>query len=118
MTTITSTTIENIEDILEPFEFIFNASGLEKSVTDKDLNSESAALGYATKEFLENGCNVQTVTFQTYARGLNVNDIISIILPQYKIPVDLSKHRFIITGITTEYNGAKTTDVIKGVRYD
>lgn len=119
-TVIKSTTVKSgsIEETLTPFRFTYNINGSTKSISDKDLNSIESATGYATKEFLLNGTDVQTVTFQTYARGLNVNDIISIILPEYKIPVNLTKNAFIVRKIVTLYVGAKALDTITGVRYD
>ena len=100
------------------FKFIFNEDGIEQFVSDKDLNSQESAEGFALKEFLENGMSKQTITFKTYARGLDMNDIISIILPEYKIPIDLTKNRLIVKEVSTEYIGAKTLDTIKAVRYD
>lgn len=120
MTVINSGLVSSasIEEILPSFKMTFDIEGSEHTVTDKDLNSEEAVLGYATAIFLTEGTNNQKVTFQTYSRGLNVNDIIKINLPDYKIPVDLTHDRFIIKEITTSYEGAKTVDNIVGVRYD
>lgn len=118
MESIISTTVENIEETLVPFKFTFDENGLEQTISDKDLNSESACTGYARKEFMENGMDVQEVTFSTYSRGLNINDIVSIVLPDYNIPVNLSKNNFIVMDIVTSMVGAKMLDTIKGVRYD
>ena len=117
-TIINSEKVDNIEELLPSFKFVFNEEGVEQIVSDKDLNSLEAAEGFANKEFLLNAHDMQTITFKTYARGLNINDVISIILPEYKIPIDRTKNRLIVTEISTEYVGAKTLDIIKGVRYD
>ena len=117
-TVIESELVDSIEELLTPFQFVFIDGGENHSVSDKDLNSQEAALGYAKKEFLNNGMDIQSITFQTYARGLNVNDIISIVLPEYKIPIDLTKNRVIVTEIETQYIGAKALDTIKAIRYD
>jgi len=120
LVTINSTTVDTatIEETLPSFKFTYNPEGLEKIVNDKDLNSEESALGYAKKEFLYSGTDNQTITFKTYARGLHLNSIITLSLPEYAIPIDLTKHRFIVTGVSTEVIGAKNVDMITGVRYD
>ena len=117
-TVIESELVESIEELLIPFQFVFIEDGTEHTVSDKDLNSQESALGYAKKEFLNNGMDIQTIIFQTYARGLNINDVVAIVLPNYKIPIDLTKNRVIVTEITTEYLGAKALDTITGIRYD
>lgn len=119
-TIINSSTVSSasIEEILPSYMITFNVDGAEHIVTDKDLNSEESANGYAIAMFLSEGMDNQKVTFQTYSRGLNINDIISIYLPEYKIPIDLTKNKFIIREINTSYVGAKTLDTIVGVRYD
>ena len=117
-TIVTSSKIEQIEELLPSFRFVFVKDSKEQSVSDKDLNSKEAAEGFAKKEFLKNGMDTQEITFKTYARGLNMNDVISIILPEYKIPIDLTKNRLIVRDVVSEYVGAKTLDTIKAIRYD
>ena len=117
-TVINSEKVDSIDELLPSFKFTFIENGKEQIVSDKDLNSQESAEGYANKQFLEEGMSKQTITFKTYSRGLNMNDIISIILPDYKIPIDLTKNRLIIKEIATEYIGAKTLDTIKAIRYD
>ena len=117
-TIINSEKVDSIDELLPSFRFVFIEDGIEQNVSDKDINSHASAEGYAKAEFLRNGMDVQTVDFKTYSRGLNINDIISVILPEYKIPIDLTKNRLIVVEISTEYSGAKTFDSIKAIRYD
>lgn len=120
MEIITSTTVDSntIEETLPSFRFVYNEDGLENTVTDKDLNSEEACIGYANREFLLNGTDIQTISFTTYARGLSLNGIVTIVLPEYNIPVDLSKNKFIVKEVQSDYIGSRSVDLIKGVRYD
>ncbi len=105
-------------DNLQTFIIIFNENGQEIKVSDKDINSENVAVGYAKKVYMENGMDLQSIQFGTYARGLNADDIISVILPEYNVPKDLTKSRFVIKEIRTEYIGKTAYDTITGERYD
>ena len=117
-TIINSTNLESVTPLLPSFVFTFDADGETHTVSDKDLNSEEAVHSYAVKKFLTEGMDIQTIVVKSYPRVLNINDIISISLPEYKIPIDLSKHRFIVTSKIGEYKGGISTESITGVRYD
>lgn len=103
---------------LPTFEITSGLSGVEMNISDKDLNSKEVALSYAVKMFLTKGMDTEQIIFKTYSRGLNINDIISIVLPEYRIPKDLTRNRLIVREIKVDYSGAKAVDVITGVRYD
>lgn len=105
-------------DELKTFIITSGHEGAEFSVSDKDLNSIEVARGYAIKMLLTRDMDIQTITFKTYSRGLDINDIVSIVLPEYNIPNDITKNRIIVTEVATEYVGAKALDTIKGIRYD
>ncbi len=115
---IDSQKVDKIEELLPSFRFVFNANGVLENVSDKDLNSLEAAKGYSNRQFLISGNDVQTTVCKTFSRGLRMNDIIQILLPEYKIPIDMTKNLFIVRKVVTEYSGAKTFDTITGVRYD
>ncbi len=117
-TIINSEKVDSIEELLPSFRFIYNSDGITKSISDKDLNSKESAEGHAKKLFLEMGNDIESVTVKTYSRGLRLNDVISVMLPEYKIPKDLTKNKFIVRKVITEYKGATTYDTIIGVRYD
>lgn len=105
-------------DNIPSYVVVLDPDGTTQSVSDKDLNSEEAVEYYAIKEYLENGTDNETITFTTYSRGLDVNDIVSVMFPEYKIPRDLTKNRIIIRKVKVSYVGAKALDTITGVRYD
>lgn len=118
MTTVKSTAIA---DTIKPFEIDIEFSGInaqKKAITSDDILDEEIARIRAKAELLEFATDKQEVTFKTYYVHANINDIISISAPDYRIPKDLSSDRFLIKSIKSTFSGAKATTEIKAVRYD
>ena len=92
--------------------------GESKEVSDALITTEEIALTRATAEFLEYGYDKQTVEFTTHFSPLKINDIISIYAPNYRIPKDLKKDRFIVKKVTHLFQDGVIKTKLKGVRYD
>ena len=110
-----------IQDAATSYELEVEFSGInakKKSINSIDILNEDIARLRADAEFLEYATDRQEVTFRTYYMHANINDVISISAPDYRIPKDLSKDRFLIKSIKSTFVGAKATMEIKAVRYD
>jgi len=93
-------------------------TGSSKTINDANILDENTATLRGEAEFLENGMDMQTVTFTTYYTHLQVGDIIKISAPSYRVPKELNKDRFIVDSIKSTFQGAKALNVVKAVRYD
>lgn len=100
------------------FKVVFDETGTAKNIDDDLINSQVAATFAARKMFLKEAYAKQEVSFEAPASGLDINDIIIVSAPEFKIPNNLIKNRFIIKEITTRLSGALALDIIKAVRYD
>jgi len=94
-------------------------NGESKEISDNFIIDEITAEKRAIAEFLEYGYNRQVVEFTTYFTDLKINDIIKVSAPDYRVPKELNKDRFIIKNIK-HYISAKCyiKSKIKAVRYD
>ena len=95
-----------------------NIVGKVKEIFDNNIIDENTALLRANAEMLEFGLDKQTVTFSTFYTHIGVGDIIKISAPDYRVPKELNKDRFIIKSIKSTFIGAKAKNEIKAVRYD
>ena len=98
--------------------FEIDRSGEPKEINESLLTDEASAMLRVTAEFLEYGYDKQEVEFTTYFIPLKINNIISISAPDYRIPKDLSKDRFIVKKVTHYFKDGVIKTKIKGVRYD
>jgi len=90
----------------------------DKSIIEPLLNNEESAKLRAISEFLNSGFDKQVVEFETYFVDLKINDVIIISAPDFRVPKDLTKNKFIVKKITHYYKLAKLTTKIKAIRYD
>jgi len=94
-------------------------NGESKEINDNFIVDETTAEKRAIAEFLEFGYDKQEIEFTTYFVDLKINDIIKVSAPDYRVPKELNKDRFIIKNIK-HYISAKgyIKTKIKAVRYD
>ena len=92
--------------------------GSTKEINDNFIIDEVTAEKRAIAEFLECGYDKQEVEFTTYFSPLKINDIISIYAPDYRIPKELNKDRFIVKNIKHYFKNGYLKTKIKAVRYD
>ena len=98
--------------------FEIDRSGESKEINESFLVDETSAKNRAKAEFLEYGYDKQVVEFETYFSDININDIIVVYAPSYRIPAELNKDRFIVKSISHIYQEGKLKSKIKAVRYD
>ena len=115
---VKSQKIQNSETFLYSGVFSIDREGEEKEIFESYIANDSSAQLRAIAEFLENGYDKQEVEFETYFIDLDINDIISIYAPSYRIPAELNKDRFIVKSISHIYQEGKLKSKIKAVRYD
>ena len=93
--------------------------GASKNVVETRIVAEAAADERGRAELLKYGHITQSVEFLTYASVyLGVGDIITISAPDYNVPMDQTKNRFIVTRKQLILQKGKMMTKIKGVRYD
>jgi len=92
--------------------------GESKEINEPLISNETIANTRAVAEFLEYGYDKQTVEFTTYFAPLKINSIISIYAPDYRIPKDLTKDRFIVRKLTHLFKNGVVKTKVKAVRYD
>jgi len=92
--------------------------GDTKEITEPFIIDEVTAEKRAIAEFLEFGYDKQEVEFTTYFAPLKINDIISVYAPDYRIPKELNKDRFIVKNIKHYFKSGYLKTKIKAVRYD
>ncbi len=114
---IKSTTTQN-QTPLYSGVFEIDGQGESKKITDNFIINDDIATKRAIAEFLEYGYDKQTVEFNTYFAPLKINDIIEVSAPEYRIPKDLTKKRFIIKGITHYFKDGYIKTKLKAIRYD
>jgi len=100
------------------FAFEINRSGEVKKVVNQFIINENIAKLRAIAEFLENGYDKQIVEFETYFVDVNINDIISIYAPNFRVPAELNKNRFIVKNVKHYFKNSELKTRIKAVRYD
>ena len=115
---IKSQKIETSQTHLYSAVFEIDRSGESKEINESYLVDETSAENRAKAEFLEYGYDKQIVEFETYFSDVNINDIISIYAPSYRIPAELNKDRFIVKSISHIYQAGQLKSKIKAVRYD
>ena len=90
----------------------------EREIKEPFLKNEESAKLRIIREFLNAGFDKQIVEFETYFVDLKINDVITISAPEFRIPKELNKDKFIVKKVTHYYKFAKLTTKIKAVRYD
>ena len=88
------------------------------AINDERVLNETIAEKIARAEFLDNGYTNQVVEFTTDFTDLQINDIISIYAPTYRIPRELNKDRFIVKRVEHIFQDGFIKSRIKAVRYD
>ena len=97
---------------------INNNQNKTKDIKDNRIINENISDERAKSEFLENGYIKQVVEFTTDFIDLEINDIISIYAPSYRIPKELNKDRFIVKLVEHYFTSNSIKTKIRAVRYD
>jgi hypothetical protein len=98
--------------------FEIDRTGTKKEIKDDFIIDDNIARERVKAEFLEYGYTKQVVEFTTYFMDMNINDIIKVYAPSYRIPSALNKDRFIVKSIKYYFDNGTLKTKIKAVRYD
>ena len=93
-------------------------NGVTKAIEEPNLLDNATADARAKAIFLSEGYINQTVEFTTYYTDLELNDIIAIYAPTYRVPRELNKDRFIIQNIKHYFKDGYLKSKITAIRYD
>jgi len=115
---IRSKKIKKTKTFLYIGAFEIERDGSVKTIKDDFITDENTAQLRAIAEFLEYGYNKQVVEFETYFVDVNINDIIKVYAPSYRVPVELNKDRFIVKNVKHYFKNSEIRTRIKAVRYD
>jgi len=100
------------------FSFSYGSNAEVLNIDEPLLNNSASAEKRAITEFMKRGMLTQTVTFTTYFVDLQINDIISLTIPEKRIPKELNKDRFIVKEVTHNITDKSITTTLRVERYD
>ena len=103
---------------IQQFSFSYGDKTEVVEIDEPLLNNKNVAKKRAIAEFIEHSMIIQTVTFTTYFVDLHINDIISLSIPERRIPKALNKDRFIVKNVTHNITNGAITTTLKVERYD
>ena len=89
-----------------------------KEISEPLITDDTVATLRVKAEFLEYGYDKQEVDFTTYFTPLKINSIIKIYAPNYRIPKNLEKDRFIVKKVTHTFKDGIIKTKLKAIRYD
>lgn len=98
--------------------YTIDPDGGVKEIHDARIINEEMADERGKAELLEHGYNKQVVEFTTILSHVNINDIIAISAPSFRVPRELNKNRFIVKSIEHSITPSSITTKITAVRYD
>ena len=98
--------------------YAIDPDGGVKKIHDARIINEQMADERGKAELLEHGYKKQVVEFTTILSHVNINDIIAISAPSFRVPKELNKNRFIVKSVEHSITPGSIITKISAVRYD
>ena len=115
---INSTSQQTDQTTLFKGAYKLDRKGEVKEISEPLIIDDTVATLRVKAEFLEYGYDKQEVDFTTYFTPLKINSIIKIYAPNYRIPKNLEKDRFIVKKVTHTFKDGIIKTKLKAIRYD
>ena len=115
--TVNSKTVKD-DDKFYSVTFTRDVEGVSKEIQEHRIINEDTARERAKAEFLENSYTRQNVTFTVSYADVEINDIISVYAPSFRVPSDLKKDKFIVKKVKHSVKDGALRTTIEALRYD